>query len=624
MTKISKYVNLQKDILLEYVYDDSNLIGDPYDVLVNSKNQNYSYVAGDTSGTNNVLGNQLFNIDPIANKYGKVDTTYYSFLNLKNYGSSVPVRHDTINIHVPINYTFGEYLGFYMRVYAFDYTNNQTYDLSNFYFDQTDVSQQGLLSLSSPPLLFQEKLWGKYVQIEIPAVGVVSGQRVNGYPIANSINANLTNGIGLSITAPIFIEFQFITAIQTINGVTTYLTTPKIVTTVPQTPEFEQLGVVIQESTQGDFFEIFGTYNGTIGEFNQFINNSSQIGNNYYVQYSITIYEQNILGKTNVFTVTNDFDEPVEYRPIIKYSTTTAIIDVEMQLIDAVDNSTIIRNASYGMLQDEVSKYSLSLTKINLRNANKPKIYNIKSAIDPSLVGSANALGVGLGSGSMGNSSNNVVIQTVQVPFPVLIDRFNIIAKSQNVRFNNTVFYGIGKLQIVIYPFDNIVYFVIATGDSTNPKYMDLSNMGIINLVIRNDQLEMDFSLYTDTGEINLAIGQIVFKITQNKFNDIKRIYESGITVFYITSTSQNITTVIYTGLFMIYDSLNNINNLNADVNAAQAVSSQQQSIIPDSSATSAATAIVTRQIVTSPNSNIPKNISPIVNLNSKNTSSNS
>ena len=128
--------------------------------------------------------------------------------------------------------------------------------------------------------------------------------------------------------------------------------------------------VLKKDSTQ-NFFEIYGVYNDTIAGFSQFIDESFNIGHRYYVQYNITMYEQNIRGKTTTVTVHEGFNETIEYRPIIKYSTTTAIIDVEMRLIDAVDDSYIIRRASYGMLQDEVSKYSLNLTKINLSNASE-------------------------------------------------------------------------------------------------------------------------------------------------------------------------------------------------------------------------------------------------------------
>jgi hypothetical protein len=46
----------------------------------------------------------------------------------------------------------------------------------------------------------------------------------------------------------------------------------------------------------------------------------------------ITVYEQNIRGKTTTITVSN-FNEIIDFRPIIKTSTTTAIIDIEMSVI---------------------------------------------------------------------------------------------------------------------------------------------------------------------------------------------------------------------------------------------------------------------------------------------------
>ena len=42
MAKISKYIKLDRNILLEYVYDDNNNISEAYDVLVNSKEKSPS------------------------------------------------------------------------------------------------------------------------------------------------------------------------------------------------------------------------------------------------------------------------------------------------------------------------------------------------------------------------------------------------------------------------------------------------------------------------------------------------------------------------------------------------------------------------------------------------------
>jgi hypothetical protein len=305
---------------------------------------------------------------------------------------------------------------------------------------------------------------------------------------------------------------------------------------------------------------------------------SFNIGHRYYVQYNITMYEQNIRGKTTTVTQHENFNETVEYRPIIKYSTTTAIIDVEMRLIDSVDDSYIIRRASYGMLQDEVSKYSLNLTKINLSNANKPKIYNIKSNIDPSLVGMSNSMGRitrpilsnrGVSGTVMGSNNKPIIqIERVNVPFPVLVDKFNIVGKSDNSILNNDTFYGIGKMMITLYPFDNIVKFTIANGNSNNPDFLNMTNYGDIKLTFKNDSSLFEFPLYTDSGSINLSIGQVAFKISQNKFIDIKKLYESGINLFYITSEIQSTKSIIYSGLFKIYDSASVVAGLNSEASS--------------------------------------------------------
>lgn len=611
MSKISKYVKLDKNVLLEYIYNDSNLISEPYNILVNSKSKTNSYVATDSSVTGNNMTNQLFKLDSLSGRYGRVNPDYYSFLQVRNYSSGNPLRHDTIKIHLPINWTFGEYLGFHVRIYTYDYTNTITYDLSNFYFDMTNISQQSLLNFTSPPLLFQEKLWGKNITINIPAVSEVAAQIFNSKPKENSVNYNLTDNIGLSSTAPIFIDFHFISNIQTINNITTYLLTANTTTTLPQTPEFEKLGLVIKHSDNGDFFEIYGVYNDTIYGFKKFIDDSYAMDRHYYVQYNITIYEQNIRGKTTVITVTDNFNETIEYRPIIKYSTTTAIIDVEMRLIDSVDDSTIIRRASYGMLQDELSKYSLNMMKINVSNVAKPKVYNIKTSINTALIGGLGNKNGSLVLGSQNNTANatlssvnvqnGVTIETVKIPFPVLVDKFNIIGKSENALFNNVMFYGFGRMQILLYPFDNVIKFSIATGTDTQPEFFNMTGINEISLVIKNDSNQITFPLFTESGDINLEIGQIVFKIGQNRFNEIKKIYESGINLFYITGKSQSTTSVIYTGLFKIYDSRNNVIELN---NQAAYASISNPSIISDPS-TIKETAIVTRKLI---NEQVPVN----------------
>lgn len=603
MSRISKYVKLDKNILMEYIYDDSNIKSEPYNILSNIRSGVKSFISANSSVTNNIQSNQLFKIDSISNRYGMVDTSRYSFLDISNYGASEPIRFDKVKIHVPINWTFGEYAGFYIRIYTHA-KNDIVCELSNFFFDMTDISMEHLVNFTSPPMLFQEVLWGKSIDFEIPSLNNISNLiELNTAPKANSINYNISNGIGLSSTSPIFIDFSFIRHIDVINNVKTYLMSAPNVATLPQVPDYEKLGLMIEHSKNGDFFEIYGMYNGTLAGFAKFIDDSYYVGERYYVQYTITIYEQNIRGKSHTFVVYDNFNDVIEYRPIIKYSTTTAIIDVEMKLIDSVDGTHILRRASYGMLQDEVSKYSANLMKINLSNANKPKIYNIKSNINPSLVGVSNSHGIiniegsarshnesypvdgfDINNGSVSNesingSSNNsigeVTVEKVNVPYPVMVDRFNVISRSDNTEIDDTGYYGYGKMQIVLYPFDNIVSFTIASGESSNFSPMDLTPFTEINLTIKSDTITTKFPIFLE-GNNDLSQGIISFKIHQSKMGDIKRIYNEGINVFYITGSSNGSTSVIYSSLYKIYDDKVNVTALNSDI-----ISSKSPLVMP-------------------------------------------
>lgn len=547
--KISKYIKLDKNILVEYIYDDSNLISTPYQLLINTKDNISSYVSG-SDGTMNSNRNQLIPIDKIIGKYGKLsDIGEYPFLQEKDYGNTMPLRHDTINIHLPTNYNFGEYLGMYLRVYTHDITNDTRVDLSNFYFDITDIDSLSDLQFNAPPLYFQETFWGKRLSVNIPSMYEISRQKTNFSPTPNSLNYYLSNGRGLSDSSPIFMEFYFIKKANVINGVKTYLIGNQTVASVPQSPEFEGLSLMIEHSQNGDFFEIYGTYKDSITEFKRFIDDSVYTGNRYHVQYNITIYEQNIRGKSLNVYLSDNFTDKVEYRPIIKYSTTTAIIDVEMKLIDINDGSMITRRASRGLLQDEVSKYSLKMIKINLENANKPKIYNI--------IGSDNI------TNNINNRVNRSQLQIVKVPYPVMIESHKVVAKTENIMYGSEYFYGIGQMKLMLYPFDNIVKIILADKIDTNKvNYLDLSSSNAVNMIFKDGTSDITIPLYEESGEVNLQSGVLVFNISSDVIPTLTKIYNSGKNLFYITSSSNSITTSIYSGLFQIYDSKDNVDDL--------------------------------------------------------------
>ena len=126
MSKISKYVKLDKNILLEYVYDSENNISEAYDILVDSKEKKRSYLATETSGTNNIKGNQLFRLDNVSNRFGKIDTSYYTFLQVKNYATS---NLATPNFMFYTDSVSGVTAGAYSFPLVYDYNQDGRTDL---------------------------------------------------------------------------------------------------------------------------------------------------------------------------------------------------------------------------------------------------------------------------------------------------------------------------------------------------------------------------------------------------------------------------------------------------------------------------------------------------------------
>jgi len=560
----SKFVRINPNILLEYIYDDGNLISEPYSIVFNTNTEVYSFLSS-LSETNNYLAeksiiengnpvtklftNQLVKLDTVQAQWGKLDLNTYTFIQKRDYGISIPIRYDKIRVWLPTNYVFDSYKGFHLRVYTLDFDNTKYVDLSNYFFNISDVNQSDEIQYANPPLYQSEMNWGKYIEIQFPSVTKVSDQRRLNVTRENTINYNLTEGKGLSKTAPVFMDFFFIESVQNVNSNTYFKLVNKNSISVPQTPEFEKFGVVVEPSTQGEFFLIYPIFNGSLGEFNLFIEESYVFGNRYYLDYTIDIYEKNIKTKSQRIIVTEDFIQEIEFRPIFKYTTTTAIIEVTCKLIDAVDNSEVIRKASYGLLQDQVSDYSRYLSKINLTKSEKVNVYKIKGISTPNL---------DINSSSSIKSS----LKVNKISYTVYTKMYKLVLSNTNANFNDSIWLANRQSQIVIFPFDNLIQFKIIQPDTlTSYSYSDLSQYDNLQLTIRNDKKTLTFDVFRDI-ENNLEGGEISFKILEDKYGDVNKIHASGFDTFYINGTIGGNKMIIYSGLFLTWDSPRNITNL--------------------------------------------------------------
>lgn len=540
--KQSVYKKVHRDVLLEFIYDTNNNITEPFQVLKNNKDQVNSYIGGNL--TSNSFDNQLFPVDIVRNKWAKISTNIYTFLQVNNYNSQGPIQHDIIKLHFPSNYNFAEYQGILLKVYTYDYDKKKLVSLSNFFYDKNDTSQSNLIDSITPPLLYEDRLWDKEIYLDIPSVNFVSLQRTSGLPTSGSINDVLTNGVGLSFTSPIFIDFHFITSISIVGSLKSYLVTTPFTIQVSQTPELQEIQLFAQESLNGDYFEFYPTYNGSFEDFQTWIDQSWTLNRMYLTEYLVTLFEQNVKGKTTRYIIEDDFSEMVEYRPIIKYSTTQASIDVEMRLIDKVDGMLVTRKAVYGLKPDQISKYSLNIKKINIQDAQKPKIY-VKKKVELAEIDSL----------TRGNSQEVII----DVNTPSLININNICCYSEN-DFNPKVedtlsnYHPIGQMKLLITPFDNILKFSLAIKNTTNLEFLDLTDCQDLKINFKSDKLNLEWGLYTSE-KSNLKNGGCIFRVPQSAFSDLKNMWSEKNNLFYITTNNKGTRTVIYSGLFLPSDS---------------------------------------------------------------------
>jgi len=546
MTASKKYLNLDTNVLLEYEYNSTNITED-YTIWSDLSKNTRNFLS--TTNLNDIDHN-LFVIDTVSKKYSKIDPTKFNFLKVQQYNTA-PMVYDKITLYFPSNYNFGVYYGFYLKIQAYDYIGKNQYPLSNFYFDKSEVQDgvfaDALMDLSTP-FIYNGKEWSKYLTYYVPSAYDTSNQRLvnpsTNVVTPDSVNDHLTNGTGLNLNSPIYMEFSFISSKQTVFTIPYYYLGDTYKTTITLQPEYQTLGVVIEESTQGDFFEIYGVYDNSNENMDDFVDKLESQGRSINIEYVVTLYEENLIsGFPITFLVTENFAQKIEYRPIIKYSNTTAAIDVEMKIIDLVDNSSFSKFASIG-LTSNLLKYGKTLSKLEVSNLSKPKIYNYK--YDKVY--------------EFKTTSNVVDVNIVKVPFPILINNYKILANNYNPGTDNE-YKGMGLLNIILTPFDNIMKFQIAIqktpdGPITPYNLSELMLNSKLNLVFKSDSKTVEKDIYYQTDENRFDVGVVVFKVNQEDIPVLKQMNKEKSDNFYIILNSNKTKTLLYSGKFKIFENL--------------------------------------------------------------------
>jgi len=573
-----KFINIHEDVLIEWIYNNGN-ITENYSMWSDIKSQTRNFVS---TSNNNSIDYTLFNIDKVLKKYSKFDVDKFNFLKIQDYFTA-PILYDKINIHFPFNYDFGDYVGMLLKIYVYDFESKKIVYLSNYFYDKTDVNIEKLMQLNKP-FTYGEKEWGKYLTISIPSVEEISNDRVitttTNKPTPQSINYNITtNQVGVGLSTPIFIDLSFITSRETVLGTTYYYLGDTFDTSISKIPEYQSLGVTVEESTDWDFFEIYGFYNESNEKLDNFIRDLEERGRRINIEYNVTLYEENIQSGFPVkFVVTENFSQKIEYRPIFKYSNTTAAIDVEMNIKDLVDNTTIIRTTSLG-LTTNLFKYGKKLSRLQIDNISKPKIYNYRS--DNTIDGNTNI-----------SSINTYGI--TKVPYPLLISNYKILLNSTKSQTTTSEYKTLGTMTLLLTPFDNVIKFNIAKqlneeGMPESYNMAEILSNAKLTLIFKSDTEMIEKEIFHETDENDMSLGVVVYKVTESDMKIIKGLKDKDDN-FYLTIVGNYTRTLLYSGKFKIYEDVKFLDNQSSGVLLPTAEPATITNTIVDEAVTSSPT----------------------------------
>lgn len=534
-------------VLVEYAYSPADeLLGEDYWVLYNKRVAEYSFCQdeetfGSASVTNNVQLRQLVATDSTKSRWTpfyEADTGVVS----NQYSASGLVQYDTVTMHFPVDWVFEGYQGVSLRVWVWDATGKKRVYLSNYYYDKELHSSSvfGSLELTSPRLRFAEALYGKRLEVKVPSAYYVSRQQLRTQhsviPQPGSINDTATGGVGLSQSSPVYVEVSMIASRASVSGRYFYYLESSRAASVPQAPEYQTIGVSITESTDSDSFQIFGVQDGTASGFASFMDRLDAQGGRSYVKYAVTVFEQNVPGRTQTFLVEEDFHVPIDYVPVIRFSTTTAGIDVTMSVVSYADGSEVVKQASLLLSQSQINKFGRRRSRVNLSGAYKPKIYNPVPARNvlpaPVVTGEAEP-----------------VIQF----YPIMYDRSNIVLRAGSTVVGDEVFYGMDELTVSVDPFTNVYKFVVASKIGEAVEFLNLPPDTRVQMVFRgsNSSLMAVSELYRATNEVDLSKGVMVFYFDEELSARILRMHRAGDRRFYLViSNANSVESKVYSGYF--------------------------------------------------------------------------
>ena len=548
-TTTSKYVQLTPYMVMEYMYADqpnpetynvntgSTTVS--YDKLINgmvqsiggtadngvqifNQSQNYSLTKNTT--LNNVVrvtDNSFIPLNPnYIIPYNDFNPKLTSTADLPvDFSSNFAIVYDSVRYHILAGYNLGNIDGVILGIDFLDVDGTYV-TFSQIFIDSGFAGQY---TLNPSPLMIGINSYDKYFEIKVPSLVNLNNQYISSPTPSLTPAALLSHsGKGFVVGSPMRIRAYEILNTTLTTGYVTYGANLISTLSLESEDPFRNIGAYIAPADTGDFFEYFATDNG--GFIEDFILFQNSIGNQYYIQNDIKVFEQigtAFIQTANFYTIqTNAYDIPNLYRPIIRNSGVASTFNLRytMTLVNSVDQSRVTRIAS--VTYNNPAKYGAYIAPLQLQNLPQvQKIYN-KVATETNIsVPSSNPTPRIIVKYSNVFYERNLVNTTMTN----LVVKGTTITQADGGSGKDETVYGQGKAYIRISPFDNYYKFTFyKQGADGNTQLIDLESSGTYYMVfLNNSNKKVSAPSIDDKNIANSAKGELAFKVSETLATEV-------------------------------------------------------------------------------------------------------
>ena len=420
MADSTKYFQLTPEILVEYNYNDINSANDQSGEvghIINLGKKKVEIIHNGFCSTNTFLlpQDKEHFVLPInksesrfiqyyngKNNLGSWHSDFHSTLVSQSSGNddkSDDILIDKFKLHFTSKNYFGDYDGFIISVNVYDKIKNKV-GLLSYYIKRTDN-----IKLNDSPVLINQKLYTTYLEFTIPSVSALihSVELREELPGEDNLVRKLFSHQIMDNT-PIIMNIYGVKSTYKDNNYEYYNTEKISSIFIPIVDKSNHIEVKVEKATDGDYFVIHPVVDNNRVSFSDYIYNLSDgHPEQYIVFYELKVVEYPVANTRSIEKTTHreqyiinagqndnensdiNIDSIMYFRPVLRYSGLNVgfRIDVNMNIINTLDNTTIIKKSSLSVSGEDAKKYGKRMNRIYLGEIPAQiNVYNKKPDID--------------------------------------------------------------------------------------------------------------------------------------------------------------------------------------------------------------------------------------------------